>query len=157
MPGISKTVLLSLWVLLCAGSIACAEDGFSRLGVTLGNPWLGVKYDVLPSFNLEFRTTFDPEVKINYFRGSYAVHRKKPVRMFAGIEYGTITFDMDDISGHGTMTTPFFGTEYALNSRFSLAADIGYSLISLTSEDVSLSGPEYTFNIWLIMYPFGQK
>jgi len=152
----NRIVFILLFFFFCVAGKVIAEDDFPKYGVTLGNPWLGVKYTPLSLLSLEFRTTFDPEVKIASFRGNCIFCRKNPFQVFAGLEYGMIKFNMPDISGSGTMITPFFGSEYAISHRLSLAADIGYSWIRLESGNASLSGPEYVFNIWLVLYPFAK-
>ena len=82
-------------------------------------------------------------------RGSYNFFTKNKLKGFAGLEYGSINFKYDGISGNGSSITPFIGSEYTLTNKIGLGIDFGYSTIDLKAQDISVSGPEYVFNLYL--------
>ena len=154
---LNKYFLYAGLIILFTISVTFGEMPLSKFGVLLGNPWLGIKYNVVPVVNLELRTTLDPEVNVIYLRGNYTSNKYKPYNLFCGLEYGSIRFNMEDISGNGSIITPFIGAEYIINKKLSLSADFGYGIITLNSDNVSLAGPEYIFNLWLTLYPFTKE
>jgi len=143
--------------MLCIGSNVLANDSIDKLGITLGNPWIGLQYNLFSRTGLEVRYSLDPEVKLVNFRGNYDLIQKNPYSIFAGLDYGSFTFDCEGITGTGSAITPFLGASYTLNKKISISTDLGYSIISVESGNASLSGPEYAFNIWLTVYPFSHK
>lgn len=148
---INKKILACL-VLMAASPFSGLAAENKKYAVTLGNPWLGAKCNISRRVSAELRYAFDPDAGIISLRGSYNFYAGGKVTGFAGAEYGSIRFNYLGISGSGSSLTPFIGGEYFLEERFSIGLDLGYSLISISSQDFSVNGPEYVYNIVLSYY-----
>ncbi|MBU2614696.1 MAG: porin family protein [Elusimicrobia bacterium] len=149
-----KPLFIAVFVLAGFTGLIHAEDQQNRLAVTIGNPWLGVKYDISRRFSAELRDVIDPDMNIPAVRGYYSFYKGEKLKGFAGLEYGTISFKSDDVSGTGTLMTVLAGSEYKLLPKLALSAEFGYTIIDVKSSDYEVSGPEYVFNLGLNCYIF---
>jgi len=143
---INTFVIMSV---LCVLAVSSCFSSNNKLAVTLGNPWVGVKYAVSAKVGSELRYAIDPDITNITARASYDFLSKDKLRGFAGLEYGMISFNYDGISGDGNSYAPFIGGELGLTDKLGVGLDFGYSTINLKAQDVSVSGPEYVFNLFL--------
>src|SRR3989339_246266 len=120
-----------------------------KAGISLGTLWVGLRCNVSPKVNMELRYVTDPDINVISLRGSYILFARNKTTGFVGLDYGTINFKYDGISGNGNSSTPFVGSEYFLTNKMDLGIDIGYSTINLKTQEYSVNGPEWVFNIYI--------
>ncbi|OGS21567.1 MAG: hypothetical protein A2252_00090 [Elusimicrobia bacterium RIFOXYA2_FULL_39_19] len=149
-----QPLIIAALILIGASNLIHAEQQKDWLAVTIGNPWLGVKYDISKRFSVELRDVIDPELTIPDLRAAFNFYRGEKLKGFAGLEYGAISFNSDSLSGNGTLINVFAGSEYRISPKLGLSADIGYTNIDIKSSIYSVAGPEYIFNLGLNCYIF---
>ncbi|MCB4792160.1 MAG: hypothetical protein LHV68_09760 [Elusimicrobia bacterium] len=147
----NKIKLISVCLLLLFVAINLNAEPSKKFGVVLGDPWLGLRYDIKDNIGTEIRYTLDPEIKVLYLRGDIKLYK----RIFCGLEYGLISFDYEGISGTGYTLTPIFiGYKMPINKRISFLFDLGISYIKLSSDGDSLGGFEFPINAWIAINLF---
>lgn len=145
-----KSVLICVIVWL-----GLTELGFAAntVGVSIGTFGLGVRTTVIPQIAVELHYSLDPDFHTVSGRGCYNLYTKTPAFVpFVGAEYGIFNFNVEEIQGTGNLIDVFVGSEFALNKHMSLTIDCGYGYLTLESSGVSVSGPEWIFNIGLNYY-----
>ena len=131
-----RFVILCFLLIGCFATKTIAENSSKNIGIVVGDPWFGLRYEINRNIGTELRYTFDPEIKVLSLRGDYKLYK----RIFCGLEYGTISFDYEDISGNGYSLTPFFGYKQPITKRIAFMLDLGISYIKLSSDGDSLGG-----------------
>ena len=150
----TRIFIYSILVCLLYNETIFSIEQPNKLGISIGNLWLGAKGNIFSQIiSTEVRYYgFDPEVKTLSARTHCNFYRSRKVNTFVGLEYGQIYFNMEGISGDGSLIMPFIGTELLIIHRISLSIDIGYANITLKSKGFSVSGPEWLCNIGVIFY-----
>lgn len=148
-----QKIFIYLILLLILNTVSLsAIDLPSKLGFSIGNPFLGLTFKFTPKIKAEIRSGFDSEVKVFGARGYYNLFINETNDIFTGLEINQINFNYEDISGDGISITPIVGTELLLNKQVSLILDIGYAYVTLRSQDFSVNGQEWMFNVGLNFY-----
>ena len=80
-----KRVLLTITIMFITMTLNA-----DKLAITLGTPWLGVKYNITTRFSAELRNVTDTDLSIPTLRGCYNFYYNEKLTGFAGLEYGTI-------------------------------------------------------------------
>ncbi len=69
-----------------------------------------------------------------------------------GLEAGSIAFTKEDIGGSGYFAMLFVGLERFITKKMTLSFDIGPAYISLSSDDISVEGIEFVYNLGIYYY-----
>ncbi|OGS19766.1 MAG: hypothetical protein A3J83_03375 [Elusimicrobia bacterium RIFOXYA2_FULL_40_6] len=147
-----KLLIILLLSILFVPQLYSATNNF---GIVLGNPWVGLRYNISRVFSAELRSVVDPDVSINSVRCSCNVFGKaSKLKLFVGAEYGMINFNYEGVTGTGSSIAPYIGSECVLDKNMRLGLDFGYSTIELKSDAVLVSGPEYIFNLTMSYFIF---
>ncbi len=155
MKKMKKKVLVVTFLLLFIGlgsTFVCADTLEKRWGIGLGNPYLSMKYHVSATTAYEARAAFGAGINVysvRYYRNSKF---KGKSLTFWGLEGGTISFIKEDIGGSGYFAMLFVGLERFILKKMTLSFDIGPAYISLSSDDISVEGVEFVYNLGIYYY-----
>jgi hypothetical protein len=144
-------ILLAIVILLTQASQA-QPDG-NKLGINVGWPYVGVKYNLSDLFAAEIRYANGEGIDFYAGRMYLTVLHTTP-NLFVGCEGGSISFNSNDMQGTGYEAALFIGTEYFILKRFSISLDISPMFIGVSSGSTSVSGFEFTVNSSLCYYLF---
>lgn len=122
--------------------------------LTLGNPYIGIKYHFFHKLSLELREIVDYNIYSSLLRGYITIFHTKLFIPYFGLETGYINFDTEGIKGNGNIYSLFIGTDFKITKNIVFATDITYSIITLYYKTYSVSGPELIFNAGLNFYLF---
>jgi len=125
-----------------------------HLALSLGNPYLGLKYDFSSRLAGELRGIYFEGIRSYLLRGYFSFGRLGILKPYLGLDGGYILFNDEGISGEGYLFSPLLGTEIRLKKNLAISTDFGYSTILVKSGDYSLSGAEIIFNLGLNIYLF---
>ncbi len=123
-----------------------------KLGVTVGYPYLGIKYNFLENFALEFRSAVDYDIRVFVGRFYWNFKKFERLNVFMGFECGYIDFVSYDIKGDGYETSVFLGGEYFIFPKLSFNIDFSPTLIGVKSGRYEVSGVEFVLNLGLNFY-----
>ena len=152
-----KNIIIILVILLTFSEIIFGRN-LPKFGISLGYPYVSLKYRLSSKFTTELRDTFSEGINVVSLRGYYDFYKINKISCFTGIDLGYVFFDTDDVKGEGSLFTVFIGGEYFVSSKISISIDIGPSFITLWSKkekDLSVSGIEWILNSGLNIY-FGK-
>ncbi len=124
----------------------------AELGIGLGYPYLGVKYNFSGRYSSEIKWATGDGINVYAGRGYWNFYSGEKLKGFVGPELGYITFDTLDIKGTGYEGALFIGGECFLTKRLSLALDFSPTLIGLESDDFKVNGVEWVANLSLYYY-----
>ncbi|PWI46425.1 hypothetical protein CEE45_16910 [Candidatus Heimdallarchaeota archaeon B3_Heim] len=145
-----RLVMLVLTSLLI--SITAIPVSAGRWGIGLGNPYISLKYWTSPRFAIEGRGAFGSGIGVYSVRLYRGFGPKGKTVTFAGVEVGLINFDKEDIEGDGSFGMLFLGFERFISKKMAFSLDIGPAYISLSSEDTSVGGIEWVYNLGINFY-----
>ncbi len=123
-----------------------------RWGIGLGNPYLSIKYHASARTAYEVRGAFGTSINVYSARFYRNFKPKGSSVTFWGLEGGSIAFTKEDIGGSGYFAMLFFGLERFITKKTTLSFDIGPAYISLSSDDVSVQGVEFVYNLGICYY-----
>ena len=119
-------------------------------GITLGNPYIGVKYQPGSKFAYEIRVASAfSGVNIYSARLYRYITAVGPFLTLAGLEGGVISFNKEPLEGSGFFGLLFAGIEYPILKKLALTLDVGPAYISVSSGGVSSGGIEWVYNLGL--------
>ena len=123
-----------------------------RWGIGLGNPYISLKYWTSPRFAIEGRGAFGSGIGVYSVRFYRGFGLKNKTVIFVGLEGGLINFDKEDIEGNGSFGMLFLGFERFISKKMTFLFDIGPAYINLSSEDTSIGGIEWVYNLGINLY-----
>lgn len=149
--GTAIILVITCFVILTS-TVAYANDPQKKWSIGIGNPYICLKYSTSPKFSIEGRGAFGSGISVYSLR----LYRNFPSRdkttTFIGLEGGTINFDKPDIEGNGYVGMIFLGFERSISKRLTFLFDIGPAYISLSSEETSVEGIEWVYNLGMNIY-----
>jgi len=125
-----------------------------ELGIGLGYPYLGVKYNFSERIASEIRWATGEGINVYAGRGYWNFYSGKKLTAFTGLEGGYIKFDTLDTKGTGYEGAAFVGGEYFIYERFSFVLDFAPTFINLKSDEFKIDGIEWVTNL-AVYYYFG--
>jgi hypothetical protein len=149
-----KFLLISVLFLCFINLNVYAESRKGKIAIGWGNPYVCLKYYLVPKLSIEARGAFGSGVNVYGGRFYHNFSSGDKIVLFLGGEGGYIKFSKDDVSGEGWLGYGFVGGEYFINKRLAVTLDIGAAFINLEEEEFNLSveGVEYIFNIGINFY-----
>jgi len=136
----------------CIKTTYCEEN---KLGLGLGWPYFGLKYNFSKRINSEFRWATGEGINVYAGRVYWNFYCDEKMKGFTGLEGGYIGFDTLEMEGNGYEGSVFLGGEYYLTKRLSLELDLSPAFIGLKSDDYRVSGVEFIANISIYYYFLG--
>ncbi|MEW6557071.1 MAG: hypothetical protein AB1349_06930 [Elusimicrobiota bacterium] len=127
---------------------------YSEVGVGLGWPYLGVKYNFSQRLGSELRWATGEGINVYAGRGYWNYYSSRKLTGFTGLEGGYISFDTLDTKGTGYEGSVFLGGEYFITKRGSFALDFAPTFIGLKSDEFKIDGVEWVANL-AVYYYFG--
>ncbi len=128
---------------------------YGEIGISLGWPYLGIKYNFNKKIGTELRLATLEGINVFAGRGYLNFLSTNKLKLFSGFEIGYITFDTMDTKGVGYEAALFLGGEYFVLGGFSLSIDLSPTFIIISSDNVSVDGVEIVTNFALNYY-FGK-
>ena len=125
------------------------------MGIGLGYPYLGVKYDFSKQIASELRWATGEGINVYAGRGYWNFYSGKKLTGFTGLEGGYISFDTLDMKGIGYEGSVFVGGEYFISNRLSFVMDFSPTFITLKSDEFKIDGIEWVTNL-AVYYYFGK-
>ncbi len=130
-----------------------AQGAFAgELGLSLGWPYAGLKYNLSDKISVEGRYAAETGVSVVAGRTYWTFSRREKLNLFAGAEYGVVKFNTTDLKGTGYEAGGFIGTEYFIFRNCSVLMDFYPAFIGLKSDNYSISGLEWVTNVGLNYY-----
>ena len=126
------------------------------MGIGLGYPYLGVKYNFSERIASEIRWATGEGINVYAGRGYWNFYSGKKLTAFTGLEGGYIKFDTLDTKGTGYEGAAFVGGEYFIYERFSFVLDFAPTFINLKSDEFKIDGIEWVTNL-AVYYYFGRS
>jgi hypothetical protein len=130
---------------------------FAEVGISLGWPYIGIKYNFSKQFGSELRLANDGGINVYSGRGYWIFSTTNKLNLFSGLELGFITFNTLDIKGAGYETSVFLGGEYFVSPQMSFAIDFAPTFIGVSSDNISVDGLEIVVNFALNYYLNNKK
>ena len=155
MKKMKKKILLVAFFLLFIGlgsTFVYASTLEKRWGIGLGNPYLSIKYHASAKTAYEIRAAFGTGINVYSARVYRNSEPKGRSVIFWGLEGGSIAFTKEDIGGSGYFAMLFLGLERFITKKMTLSFDIGPAYISLSSDDISVEGIEFVYNLGIYYY-----
>lgn len=131
---------------------AHANDHQRKWSIGLGNPYISLKYSASPNFSIEGRGAFSSQISVYSLRLYHNFPSRDKTTTFIGLEGGSISFDEEDIEGHGSFGMLFLGFEHFISKKMAFSLDIGPAYINLSSEGTSVGGLEWVYNLGICYY-----
>lgn len=150
-----RTAIIVIFCILLVGyavSLAKGNDISGKFGLGLGNPYISLKYGFSSKLSGEIRVAFGPGIVVYGIRGYYNFNPQNKGVISLGGEADLVSFNTEGISGNGNVLMVFLGFEYFLTDKRTLSIDIGPALITVSSEETSVSGLEWVYNIGINFY-----
>ncbi|MEW6557411.1 MAG: hypothetical protein AB1349_08665, partial [Elusimicrobiota bacterium] len=129
---------------------------YSEVGIGLGWPYLGLKYNFSRRLGSEIRCATGEGINVYAGRGYWNYYSSRKLTGFTGLEGGYISFDTLDTKGTGYEGSVFLGGEYFILKKLSFVIDFSPTFISLKSDDFDIDGTEWVANLALYFY-FGKE
>lgn len=150
-----RNVLVITFCLMFVGlssAVVFASSLEKRWGIGLGNPYVSIKYNASKRVAYEVRGAFGSGIGVYSVRFYRNFSWKNKTVTFVGLEGGLINFDKEDIGGDGSFGMLFLGFEHFISKKMTFLFDIGPAYINLSSEDTSVGGVEWVYNLGINFY-----
>jgi len=149
---LTLVICIIAYFIILTSTVAHTNEHRRKWSIGLGNPYVSLKYSASPGFSIEGRGAFGSGISVYSLRIYHNFSRRDKTIAFIGGEAGTINFDKPDIEGNGYLGMIFLGFEHFITKRLTFLLDIGPAYISLSSEETSVEGIEWVYNLGVNIY-----